>query len=111
MNSLAGWLLQTLSRTNRFSWSQLIRWDSVVCSHWRHCSSHWFHALTGEGLSVCVCVCVRARSHISQAVELWVTQTLVNEHMQTNKCIWCHYNPEKNEDVVTDNWIICVHNQ
>lgn len=52
MNSLkqAGWLSQTLSRTNRFSWSQLIRWDIVVCSHWRHCSSRCFSALTGEGL-------------------------------------------------------------
>lgn len=52
MNSLkqASWLSQTLSRTNRFSWSQPIRWDIVVCSHWRHCSSRWFSALTGEGL-------------------------------------------------------------
>lgn len=46
----ADWLSQTLSRTNRFPWSQLIRGDMVVCSHWRHSSSRWFSALTGEGL-------------------------------------------------------------
>lgn len=48
--------------------------DMVVCSHWRHGSSHLFHTLTGEGLSVCllnvfacvyVCVCASVLVNLS----------------------------------------------
>lgn len=43
-------------------------------SHWRHGSSHLFHTLTGEGLSVCllnvfacvyVCVCASVLVNLS----------------------------------------------
>lgn len=80
-------LLLTLSRTNRFSCSPLIRWDMVVCSHG---ATHSRYALTGGGLSARLQMpfgrlcCERALALVKLPECGWL---MVNE--QTQKCVWC----------------------